>query len=123
MPHPTEHSDAGRPFDPGEAEELAEAMRIFGTASRLRLMWALLGGERTVEELSEDAGLSASAASHQLRILRAARVVRVRRDGRRAYYALHDHHVADLLGAIRHHREHVHGLAEAPTPARRSARA
>jgi DNA-binding transcriptional ArsR family regulator len=115
VPHPAEHSDVTRSFEPGEAEELADAMRVFGTASRLRLMWALLGGERTVVQLSELAALSPSAASHQLRILRAARIVRVRRGGRRAYYSLHDQHVADLLAAIRHHREHVHDVPAVPS--------
>lgn len=55
-----------------------------------------------------------SAASHQLRILRSLRLVRVRRAGRHAFYALHDHHVGALLAAVRHHREHVH--PESPTP-------
>ena len=83
-------------------------MRAFGAASRLRLLWAMLGGERTVEQLVELTGLAPSAASQQLRLLRQGRLVAVRRDGRRAYYRLHDHHVAELLAAIRHHHEHVH---------------
>jgi DNA-binding transcriptional ArsR family regulator len=111
VPHPSEHAAPTRPLADAEAEELAEAMRAFGTASRLRLMWAMLGGERTVEELSAMTGLTGSAASHQLRLLRQARLVSVRRSGRHAYYRLHDHHVADLLGAIRHHHEHVHAPA------------
>jgi DNA-binding transcriptional ArsR family regulator len=82
-------------------------MRTFGTASRLRLLWAMLERERTVEELVAVTGLAPSAASQQLRILRQARLVAVRREGRHAYYRLHDHHVADLLAAIRSHHEHV----------------
>jgi DNA-binding transcriptional ArsR family regulator len=114
VPHPSEHEAASRPLGGAEAEELAEAMRAFGTASRLRLMWAMLDGERTVEELAEVAAMSQSATSHQLRVLRQGKLVSVRRDGRRAFYRLHDHHVADLLAAIRHHHEHVH--PPAPTP-------
>lgn len=83
-------------------------MRTFGTASRLRLLWAMLEGERTVEELVAVTGLAPSAASQQLRVLRHARLATVRRAGRHAYYRLHDHHVADLLKAIRSHHEHVH---------------
>jgi DNA-binding transcriptional ArsR family regulator len=121
MPHPSEHSDARRPLGADEAERLAEAMRTFGTASRLRLLWALLGGERTVDELAEAAGLAPSAASQQLRLLRAGRLVAVRRDGRHAFYRLFDHHVADLLAAIRHHGEHVDPPAPLPgTPAPRA---
>jgi DNA-binding transcriptional ArsR family regulator len=108
MPHPSEHAPPTRPLSDAEADELAEAMRAFGTASRLRLMWAMLDGERTVEELSATTGLTGSAASHQLRLLRQARLVKVRRSGRHAHYRLYDHHVGDLLGAIRHHHEHVH---------------
>ena len=107
MPHPSEHRPATRSLDTAEAESLAQAMRTFGTASRLRLLWAMLERERTVEELVAVTGLAPSAASQQLRILRQARLVAVRREGRHAYYRLHDHHVAELLGAIRHHYEHV----------------
>lgn len=82
-------------------------MRNFGTGSRLRLLWAMLSGERTVEELVGATALTPSAASHQLRLLRQARLVTVRRDGRHAYYRLHDHHVPELLAAIRHHYEHA----------------
>jgi DNA-binding transcriptional ArsR family regulator len=108
VPDPAEHLSAERPLGVEEAEALAEATRAFGAGSRLRLLWAMMGGERTVEELVQATGLTPSAASHQLRLLRHGRLVAVRRDGRHAFYRLHDHHVADLLGAIRHHYEHVH---------------
>jgi len=88
-------------------------MAMFATASRLRILYALLAGERSVEELADAAGLPANTVSQQLRMLRSTRLVRVRRDGRRAIYALHDPHVADLLVAVRHHAEHAaHGWAE-----------
>ena len=107
MPHPAEHRSAERPLTAGEAESLAESMRAFGAGSRLRLLWAMHAGERTVEELVELTGLAPSAASQQLRLLRQGRLVAVRRAGRHAYYRLHDHHVAELLAAIRHHHEHL----------------
>lgn len=107
MPRPEEHRAAARPLTAAEAESLAESMRAFGTGSRLRLLWAIFAGERTVEQLVELTGLAPSAASHQLRLLRQGRLVKVRRAGRHAYYRLYDHHVADLLEAIRHHHEHV----------------
>jgi DNA-binding transcriptional ArsR family regulator len=108
VPHSFEHEPVDRPLEVGEAEALAEAMRVFGAGSRLRLLWAMLGGERTVEQLVEATGLAPSAASQQLRLLRQGRLVAVRRDGRYAFYRLHDHHVAELLAAIRHHYEHAH---------------
>jgi hypothetical protein len=51
-----------------------------------------------------------------LRILRSLRLVRTHRAGRHAYYALYDHHVADLLAAVRHHYEHVHPPAPVDLP-------
>jgi len=107
VPEPSEHRAAGRPLTLDEAQSLAEAMRAFGAGSRLRLLWAMLGGERTVEELSGLTGLAQSATSQQLRLLRQGRLVSVRRSGRHAYYRLHDHHIADLLHAIRYHHEHA----------------
>ena len=107
VPRREEHRAAARPLSAAEAESLAESMRAFGAGSRLRLLWAMFTGERTVEELVDLTGLRPSAASHQLRLLRQSRLVAVRRAGRHAYYRLYDHHVADLLEAIRHHHEHV----------------
>lgn len=122
MPHPSEHRDVGRPLAADEAEALAESMRAFGAASRLRLLWALLPGERTVDELAAVTGLAQSAVSHQLRLLRQGRLVAVRRDGRHAHYRLHDHHVAELLSALRNHHEHVHPPSPTELPALERAR-
>ncbi|HEY6759324.1 MAG TPA: metalloregulator ArsR/SmtB family transcription factor [Baekduia sp.] len=121
MPHPSEHGDAGAALGADEAETLAEALRAFGSASRLRLLWALLDGERTVEQLAAAVAMEQSAVSHQLRLLRQQRLVAVRRDGRHAHYRLFDHHLPDLLAALRHHHEHtsVNG-AGTPTPPARS---
>jgi ArsR family transcriptional regulator len=107
MARPSEHKPATRPLAAEEARHLAEAISAFGTASRLRLLWALIEKERTVEELTEEAELTQSATSQQLRVLREARLVKVRREGRHAFYSLYDHHVPDLLAAMRHHYEHV----------------
>lgn len=106
MPHPREHTPAGEPLSADEAERLSEAMSAFTASSRLRLLYGLLDGERSVEELALATGVSATVASQQLRVLRHLRAVAVRRDGRRAFYRLYDHHMADLLTAIRHHGEH-----------------
>jgi DNA-binding transcriptional ArsR family regulator len=112
VPHASEHGPAGRPLGLEEAAELAETLKALGSPGRLHLLTELVGGERTVERLAEAAHLSLSATSHHLRLLRSLRLVRARREGRHVYYALHDHHLADLLGAVRHHHEHVHP----PTP-------
>jgi len=113
MPHPAEHGPASRPLAHDEADELAQTLKALSSPARLRLLTELLEGERTVERLAGAAGLSVSATSHHLRILRALRLVRGRREGRHVHYALHDHHIGDLLAAVRHHHEHVHPLPPA----------
>jgi DNA-binding transcriptional ArsR family regulator len=108
MPHPSEHSPVSRPLGAAEAAELAETLKALASPSRLRVLAELVDGERTVEQLAAACGLSPSATSHNLRILRSLRLVRTYRDGRHARYALHDHHLPELLAAVRHHHEHVH---------------
>jgi DNA-binding transcriptional ArsR family regulator len=115
MPRPEEHLSPLRPLDAEEADQLAERMAVFATASRLRLLYALGDGERSVDELAELTGLAASAISQQLRVLRHLRFVVARRDGRRMIYRLHDDHIADLLAAVRHQHEHAqHGWSDTP---------
>ena len=70
---------------------------VLGDPSRLALLDLISHGERAVADLAAEAGLTESATSHQLRILRTARLVRVRRAGRQVFYALDDLHVARLL--------------------------
>jgi DNA-binding transcriptional ArsR family regulator len=121
VPDREHHAAPSRPLDAGEAAELAELMTAFGTASRVRLLYALYGVERTVEELAATTELAPSVVSQQLRVLRLFRLVKGRRDGRHVRYRLHDDHVADLLAAIRHHGEHAAGLASDREPADESA--
>lgn len=94
--------------------DLADTAEVFGLLSdpkRLRLLVGLLDGELCVCDLAAVSGLSESAASHALRLLRAHRIVTVRRSGRMAYYRLEDAHVRMLLDlAVAHiaHTEAVH---------------
>lgn len=113
MPDPAEHLSPGRGLGDDEARRLAERMAALATASRVKLMYALLRGELAVDELAERAGLAPNAVSQQLRLLRHLRMVAGRRDGRTIRYRLHDAHIADLLTAIRHQHEHAErGWAE-----------
>ena len=116
MPHPSEHASPARSLGAEEAQQLTETLKALASPSRLRVLAELVGGERTVEQLAEASGLSPSATSHNLRILRSLRLVRTRRSGRHAYYALYDHHVPDLLAAVRHHHEHVNPPAPIELP-------
>ena len=88
---------------------IADTAEIFGLLSdpgRLRLLSALRHGEAAVGELARIAGMSESATSHALRLLRAHRVVQARRDGRLVHYRLHDAHVSQLLDVALAHVEH-----------------
>jgi DNA-binding transcriptional ArsR family regulator len=123
MPHPSEHASPRRSLGAEEAQQLTETLKALASPSRLRVLAELVGGERTVEQLAEASELSPSATSHNLRILRSLRLVRTRRAGRHAYYALYDHHVPDLLAAVRLHHEHVHPPAPVHLPERQTVAA
>lgn len=93
---------------PGDREcaGLAELFRALGDLTRVRLLAALAESELCVCDLAELAGLSSSAVSHQLRLLRMARLVRCRKEGKNVYYALDDDHVRRLLAqGLDHVRE------------------
>ncbi|SEG67002.1 DNA-binding transcriptional regulator, ArsR family [Thermomonospora echinospora] len=101
--------------------DLADTAEVFGLLSdpgRLRLLVALLDGELCVCDLAAVSGMSESAASHALRLLRAHRVVSVRRSGRMAYYRLADAHVRMLLDLAVAHIEHTQVVEEAVHPER-----
>ena len=86
-------------------QSVAEVFKLLGDPTRVRLLDALSHGERCVCDLATLVELSESAVSHQLRLLRTARLVRVRRVGRLAFYNLDDHHVIGLLHDTRKHVE------------------
>ncbi|MBA3652597.1 MAG: helix-turn-helix transcriptional regulator [Actinobacteria bacterium] len=90
-------------------DELADGVfGLLADANRLRLLMSLLeGGELCVCDLAASAGMGESATSHALRLLRAHRVVKVRRAGRMAYYSLCDGHVRLLLDVALEHVRHA----------------
>ena len=75
---------------------LTEIFRVLGDPTRVRILDALVERERSVGDLASGLGVSQSAVSHQLRLLRGARIVRPRRAGRSVFYALDDTHVLAL---------------------------
>ena len=90
-----------------EALELAETFRLLSDPGRLRLIAALLEStELCVCDLSETTGLSQTACSHNLRLLRGQRLVRYRRQGRNVYYTLDDDHIRVLLRVALQHVAH-----------------
>jgi DNA-binding transcriptional ArsR family regulator len=93
---------------------LADVFALLGEPGRLRLLACLLeAGELCVCDLAAACGLSESAVSHGLRLLRAHRVVKVSRRGRMAYYRLDDAHVRMLLETGLAHAGHARHAATA----------
>lgn len=92
--------------DAATAELLARVFDALADPSRVRIMSALAGAELCVGDLASILDMSVSAISHQLRLLRAIRVVRGRREGRHVYYALDDEHVHELFRRGLEHVQH-----------------
>jgi len=80
-----------------EIQGLAEMFKALGDPTRLKIVTALVAVELCVCDLSAVCGLSESAVSHQLRILRNLRIVKYRREGKIVYYRLDDDHVESLV--------------------------
>ncbi|MFH1152984.1 MAG: metalloregulator ArsR/SmtB family transcription factor [Pseudomonadota bacterium] len=90
-----------------ELLDLADFFKVFGDHTRIRILHALYSStELCVCDLVEVLGMNQSAVSHQLRILRASKIVKYRKDGKMVYYSLDDEHVYKLLDdGLEHVRE------------------
>jgi ArsR family transcriptional regulator, lead/cadmium/zinc/bismuth-responsive transcriptional repressor len=94
---------------------LVETFQALADPTRARILYALIQRPLCVRDLAILVGVSASAASHQLRILRDRRLVKPRRDGNIIYYTVDDHHVAALFKEADYHIDHVRqGLPDHP---------
>lgn len=85
--------------------EMAELFKIFGDSTRMRILYAMFEEEMRVSDICEELGMTISAVSHQLRLLKQAKLVRCRRDGKMMYYALADDHVKTIIGMAKEHIE------------------
>jgi len=94
-------------MQPRAVEALAETFRVLGDPTRVRILDALSGGELCVCDIASLVGISESAVSHQLRLLRGMRLVRPRRAGRLVFYAVDDQHILELLRQALTHVEEL----------------
>ena len=78
--------------------DLSELFKVFGDSTRIRILYVLFESELCVCDIAELLNMSQSAISHQLRILKQARLVRARREGKTVYYFLADDHVRAIIG-------------------------
>ena len=77
--------------------DLAELFKVFGDTTRVKILYALFAAEMCVCDIAALLNMSQSAISHQLRILKQARLVKFRRQGRVVYYSLDDEHVKQIF--------------------------
>ena len=77
--------------------ELADFYKVFGDATRIKILCVLLRSEMCVCDLAEMLGMTQSAISHQLRVLKQMKLVKNRREGKTVYYSLADGHIQNII--------------------------
>lgn len=91
------------PPDDAILYDTAELLKVFGDATRIRIIFVLCQGELCVRDIAGNLEMTQSAISHQLRVLKQARLVSTRRDGKTIFYSLCDDHVKTIFyHAIEH---------------------
>ena len=88
-----------------ELLDLAELFKVFGDTTRIKILYVLFESELCVCDIAEILGISQSAISHQLRIIKQAKLIKNRRDGKTIYYSLADDHVKTIIGMAKEHLE------------------
>ena len=91
--------------DEEELYDLAELFKVFGDSTRIRILYVLFQSELCVCDLAEALQMTQSAISHQLKILKQAKLVTGRREGKSVFYALADDHVRSIIDQGREHVE------------------
>ena len=76
---------------------MAELFRVFGDSTRIKILYLLYAEEMCVCDIAASLNMTVSAISHQLRILKGAKLVKFRKDGKSAFYSLADEHVTSIL--------------------------
>ena len=78
--------------------DLAELFKVFGDTTRIRILYVLFEAEMCVCDIAEILNMTQSEISHQLKVLKQAKLVRNRREGKQIYYSLADDHVRTIIG-------------------------
>ena len=87
--------------------DVAELFKVFGDTTRMRIICALKENELCVGDIAEITNKTISAISHQLRILKQAKLVKYRKEGKTVYYSLDDDHVLQIFEKGREHVEEI----------------
>ena len=85
--------------------DLAELFKVFGDSTRIRILYALFEAELCVCDIAQLLGLTQSAVSHQLRVLKSAKLVKPRKEGKTVFYSLVDDHVRKIIAQGLEHVE------------------
>ncbi len=85
--------------------DLAELFKVFGDSTRIKILYALFEAELCVCDIAQLLGLTQSAVSHQLRVLKSGRLVKPRKEGKTVFYSLADEHVRTLIAQGMEHIE------------------
>lgn len=85
--------------------DLAELFKVFGDSTRIRILYALFESELCVGDIAQILGLSQTACSHQLRVLKTNKLVKFRREGKIVFYSLSDDHVRRIINQGMEHVE------------------
>ncbi len=88
-----------------ELYDLAELFKVFGDSTRIKILYALFEAELCVCDIAQLLGLTQSAVSHQLRVLKGNRLVKPRKDGKTVFYSLADDHVRSIIAQGMEHIE------------------
>lgn len=83
--------------------ELSDVFKVFGDGTRIRILWVLFDCEVCVYDIADAVGMTQSAVSHQLRVLKQARLVKARRVGKNTFYSLDDEHVKRIIEQVMIH--------------------
>ena len=92
-------------FDEEIIYDLADLFKVFSDSTRIKILVALFDGELCVNDIAEKVGMSQTAISHQLRVLKQNKLVKARRDGKSMFYSLADDHVKTIIGCATEHVE------------------
>jgi len=87
-------------------QKLSETFKILGDQTRIKILSLLTGNEMCVCDIADTLQMGQSAISHQLRVLRGARLVKFRKEGKEAWYSLDDEHVVSLMNQGLEHINH-----------------
>ena len=85
--------------------DLAELFKVFGDSTRIKILYALFESELCVNDIALLLGITQTAASHQLRVLKINKLVKARKDGKLIFYSLADDHVYKIIGQGMEHIE------------------